>query len=141
MRGRVGLRSDSRTPPEQDPQKSTPGADASATPGVYRAALSGGRALELRFGEGQERLEIRGPAGLEISLQFTDKGPVLRIEGAALELAAAGPIKVSCDSLELDSKKGTTLKSGGDIAIESDKEVKITSTEDTTVKGKIIRLN
>lgn len=52
-----------------------------------------------------------------LSIQLTEKGPVLRFEGATLALQAAGSLSIGAEHVHLHGRQGLALTSEGDIAV------------------------
>ncbi len=78
-------------------------------------------------------VEIRNESGLvEVRIELTEKGPVLRMESARLELKAS-------EAVEIESPR-VAIK-GGKIEVEGEEEVTVESTGDVRVRGKMIWLN
>jgi hypothetical protein len=118
---------------------------------------------------GQQRLVVqRSPAGdlvqffsrdgvVALSVSLTEKGPVLRFEGASLVLQAAGKLAIEADELELRGRSGVTLSTDGDLALQAAGDlhseariqtvtatrgdVKLRANDDVTLVGERIRMN
>lgn len=86
-------------------------------------------------------VELRSPSGqLELSIRLTEAGPVLQVEAVKVEIKAAESVSVETKSFEVKADN-VALRSTGELGISSEKEMKITSTDDVRVVGKIIHLN
>lgn len=67
-----------------------------------------------------ESLEVRDGAGaVTLSLQLTERGPVLRIEGAALVLQVSGELALEAEHLRLHGTRSVSLTAGGDLQLEA----------------------
>lgn len=61
-------------------------------------------------------LHIRASDGkLCLRIVMTPTGPVVELQSLSLVLAAEKDIQLKCDSLEIQTRKDLTIKSGGDI--------------------------
>jgi hypothetical protein len=100
--------------------------------------LSGGRTLTVTG----EIIELRNPSGmLELRVRVTDEGPVLSVDAARIAIKSTDAVSVECKTFEVKAAEGVTLHSDGELDVTSEKEMKITSTDDVRVVGKIIHLN
>lgn len=96
-------------------------------------ALSHGRRLLVRLGGEGDEIEVRGPDGVvELAITLTAAGPVLRLSAARLELAAE-EVAVDCERLKLNARDAVSLKSEGELEIESAEEMRL--------RGALIRIN
>jgi len=95
-----------------------PGAAARA--GERVLALQGGHELALvRAGE-QDVLRIRDSGGqIVLTVEVTDRGPVLRFEGASLAIEARGDLSICADTLRLSGRSGLALESQGDVHLDT----------------------
>jgi hypothetical protein len=106
----------------------------------------------------QDRLIVRGPTGqVELSVRFTEEGPVLSFSGAAIDLVSPGAVSLDCGSLRVRSRDGIALETSGDIVqnakgalrAEADDvsirsrvgDLKLAANDDVIVEGERIRLN
>lgn len=100
--------------------------------------LSGGRTLTVTG----EIIELRNPSGmLELRVRVTEEGPVLSVDAARIAIKSTDAVSVECKTFEVKAQEGVTLHSDGELDVTSEKEMKITSTDDVRVVGKIIHLN
>jgi phage gp45-like len=96
--------------------------------------LPSGRSVVVKLNEGREELEIRAPDGaVEVQIVLTESGPVVRLHGARLELAATETVAVDCKRFEVHTSEATKL--------ESDGELRVKTADDVHINGKFIRLN
>jgi hypothetical protein len=91
--------------------------------------LRDGRKVVVR----DQTVEIRSESGLvEVRIEMTEQGPVLKMETVRMKLAAS-------EAVEIESPQ-VAIK-GGKIELEADEEVKVESEGDVRVMGKKIYLN
>jgi len=103
--------------------------------------LAAGRTLTVS-GDLEQVLELRNPGGLlELRIKLTEDGPVLQVEGAKVALKATESVSVECKTFEVRAEEAVQLHSEGTLDVTSDKEMRVKSTEDVWVNGKIIHLN
>ena len=82
---------------------------------VTQRQLPSGRSVTLRFGDGNESLEVRSPLGeVEVRIELTDAGPVVKLRGARLELEAADAVAVRCKQFDVRAEE-MRVKTEGDI--------------------------
>lgn len=87
-------------------------------------------------------VELRAASGvLELRIRLTEEGPVLQVEGVKVALKAAEAVSVDCKTFEVRAEEGVTLRSEGTLDVASEKEMKINSTDEIRVVGKMIHLN
>jgi uncharacterized protein (DUF2345 family) len=101
---------------------------------------------------------VRSPTGqIELSVRFTEQGPVLSFAGAALDLVSPGAVTLDCGSLRVRARDDITLETSGDIvqnakgALRSEADdvsvrsrvgdLKLVANDDVIVEGERIRLN
>jgi hypothetical protein len=122
-----------------------------------RYTFSSGREVVLQ-GATQDRLVVRSPAGqIELSVRFTEQGPVLSFSGAAIDLVSPGAVTLDCGSLRVRARDGIALETSGDIeqnakgALRGEADdvslrsrvgdLKLAANDDVIVEGERIRLN
>ena len=122
-----------------------------------RHTFASGREVVLH-GSSQDRLVVRGPTGqVELSVRFTEEGPVLSFSGAAIDLVSPGAVNLDCGSLRVRARDGIALEASGDIVqnakgalrAEADDvsvrsrvgDLKLAANDDVIVEGERIRLN
>ena len=67
-------------------------------------------------------LRLHGANGqVCLSIEVTEKGPVIRFEGAALTVQAAGDLVVEADRIALHARKDLAVSSGGDIRLSAER--------------------
>lgn len=104
--------------------------------------LPSGRRLSLDAFGGDERLEILSPTGVvELSIVLTPAGPVLRLNGAQLEIRAADTVSIECRRLELKARDELSIQAGGDLGIRSAADIRVKSAGQTFVDADYVNLN
>jgi hypothetical protein len=107
---------------------------SSAEPAIQTRDLPSGRSVVLRFGEGEEVIEVRSPTGdLEVCIVLTEAGPVVQLRGARLQLEAPESIEVACQRFAVHTTQATDLTSAG--------EIRVQATGDVDIQGKLVKLN
>jgi hypothetical protein len=95
--------------------------------------LRDGRTLVVSEAGGRDLVEIRSGSGvLEVRIELTERGPILRMESIKLELKAD-------EAITLESPK-VAIKAGG-VKIESDEDVEVEAKGEVRVVGTTIHLN
>ncbi len=88
-----------------------------------------------------EELEIHDVQGqVEVCVSLTADGPVVHLRGGRLELDAVDTIAVRCRRFEVATSETTELNSAGDLQIKG-RELKVKTSDDIHLNGKVIRLN
>lgn len=83
-------------------------------------ALSGEqRVVVTRKAEGDVVNFLSARGEVVLSVQMTERGPVLRFEGASLVLQAAGELAIEAESLRLHGRGGVALTTDGDLALKA----------------------
>jgi hypothetical protein len=78
--------------------------------------LPSGRSIEATSEGGEETVRILASSGAcVLTVRLTDEGPVLRFEGASLELAATRKLELSCEELSVRASGGAAIHVGGDL--------------------------
>jgi len=129
--------------------------DLEPTPTRY--TFTSGREVVLD-GSSQDRLVVRSPTGqIELSVRFTEEGPVLSFTGAAIDLVSPGAVNLDCGSLRVRAREAIAIESGGDIvhnakgALRAEADdvairsrvgnLDLAANDDVIVMGERIRLN
>jgi hypothetical protein len=109
---------------------------------------SADRVVELEHGHtlavspGGKTVEIRAPGGMvEIRVEMTEAGPVLRAEAARLEISAEEDVVIKGKHVSLNGSESVDLDSKGTLNASSAGELKITSAEQMRLRGEMIWLN
>jgi len=104
--------------------------------------LKSGRLISAKSDKDQDILEIRESDGqMIIKMNLTDKGPVMIVEGARLELKSSESISLQAKNVEIDATEGAVIKSRGSLQMTSSEEMEIKSDDDLRLTGKIIHIN
>jgi hypothetical protein len=96
--------------------------DDSETAGalVRTLPLQGGHELSLVRATEQDVLCIRSSSGQTVLvIEVTERGPVLRFEGASLAIEARGELSISAETLRLAGRSGLEVQSQGDIRLDT----------------------
>lgn len=100
--------------------------------------VKGGRTISVA----DDVVELRAPSGmLELRIRLTEEGPVLQVEGVKVAIRAAEAVSVDCKTFEVRAEEAVKLHSDGQLDVSSEKEMKINSTDEIRVVGKMIHLN
>lgn len=82
--------------------------------------LVGRQRLLLLHENGLDRLQILAPDGrLRLTIEVTERGPVLSFEGPALTLCASGEMAFEAERLTLHGRKGVCVTTGGDLVLDA----------------------
>jgi hypothetical protein len=101
-----------------------------------------GRKVSLRVGKEAAAIEVRSPEGeVEVLIELTETGPVVRLRGAKLEVESAEELAFRCKKLEIAASEKAELSSGGDVKITSGKDLDLEAKKDVKVVGARIFLN
>jgi hypothetical protein len=74
----------------------------------------GDQQLVIEDRERSNLLVLRGPdQQIRLTIEVTEKGPVLRFDGPALEIQTTGPLSINAEMLSLHGRQGLSLSSGG----------------------------
>jgi hypothetical protein len=104
--------------------------------------LPSGRSIAARVGDAGEAIEIRSPDGqLELSIALTDEGPVLRLQGARLELVSPDSVSIQCREFEIETQSDVKLRANGAIEMQSGSELRTKSAGQTFIDGDFVNLN
>jgi hypothetical protein len=104
--------------------------------------LPSGRSIVASIGEAGEAIEIHSPEGeLELSIALTEEGPVVRIQGAKLDLVSTDSISVQCKHFELETESDIRLRAKGAIEMETHSELRTKSAGQTFFDGDYVNLN
>jgi hypothetical protein len=99
--------------------------------------LRDGRKLIVR----DQLVEIRSESGMvEVRIELTEKGPVLRMESVRMHIAASEAVEIAAPRVAIAGEDKLEL-SGGHVEVEGEQEVTVDAKGDVHVKGKTIFLN
>lgn len=89
---------------------------AKSDPAADLRGASSGRRVTLESDGEVDTLRIEAPSGeLELTVVLTADGPVLRVSGASVELAATKTLKMSCETLAIETSADVAINVGGDL--------------------------
>lgn len=78
--------------------------------------LASGRFAAFSAVDKEDRLVVTSPEGrVELSIRFTESGPVLDFEAAAIQLKSAGEVAVQCNNFKVEAAKKIQLSTEGDM--------------------------
>lgn len=109
-----------------------------------RLALASGREIEVSTADEGDWLTVRSREGAcVLTVLLTDAGPVLRFEGAALQVAATKSVEISCEDFRVKARNelslagravdvrahlgGVTVRADDDVAIDGERVLLNTS--------------
>ena len=82
--------------------------------------MPSGRVVEIATAP-SESIRVSGRHGdVELAIQFTDDGPVLKFNTADIDLASTGQVSIDCQDFEVKAKKHVSIQAGGDINTHAD---------------------
>ena len=100
-------------------------------------SLAHGRTMAVR----RDELTVTAPDGrVEIELVITADGPVVRVSGARLEMAAVEDVAIRGRRLDVTTTEGIDLRTAGPVAIIGD-ELRAKTTRSIHLNGETVRLN
>ena len=107
-----------------------------------RMQLDSGRQILVHSSEKEELIEIAAPGGeIIMKVRMTNKGPVISVRGAHLELKSTETIALKAKQIKIQAEEKAVVESKGSLEIDSSKKMAIHSNDDICVAGKIIHLN
>jgi len=115
---------------------------AAGAPATIPAVLPSGRRLLLVKKDLWEELRVVSPKGeIELAVELTPKGPVLRLRGVRLEIESTESVALRCKSFELRAEETMQLHAGGDLGVVCEGEIRMKSARQTFVDGDYVNLN
>ena len=104
--------------------------------------LDSGRQILVYSDEKEEILEIVERGGeMVMAVRLTDKGPIVRVQAAQLELKSTETISLDAKKVRIKAQEEASIESEGRLKIESSKNMDVNSEDDIRVVGKMIYLN
>ena len=114
--------------------------------------------LEIERRPGSNLLNIMSAGGVvTLSILVTSEGPVLRIDGAAIEIRAEGRLSIDAQEVAIRGRESVALTTGGDVEIQAEGDlhstariqhitadlgnVNIKANDDVKLNGERIRAN
>lgn len=87
--------------------------------------LAGEHRLLLRRGAGRDVLDLVASDGrIQISIEITRDGPVLRLEGAAVAIRASSELSLEADRLTLHGRDSVSVSSGGRVEVRTPGDIR-----------------
>jgi len=81
-----------------------------------KITMKSGRQVQASDSADEELLVIHNPQGeVELTVRFTEAGPVLNFSAAAVNLQTPGELKIDCGKLKVNSADAIELSSAGDM--------------------------
>ncbi len=103
--------------------------------------LASGRVLETANRGDADVLRVRSKAGaLVLTIHLTDEGPVVRVEGGALEISSANKLSLDCEELHVRASRGATLEVGGRLEARAG-AIDLRANDDVSLHGERVMLN
>lgn len=107
-----------------------------------RIQLESGRQVLIHSHKKEELLEILEPEGeVVMKVRLTDAGPVIRIQGAHIELKSTETLSLESKKVKIKAKEEAVVESKGSLKIDASKKLDIHSDSDIRMTGKMIYLN
>jgi hypothetical protein len=82
---------------------------------VQRVVLRSGRAAVFDQSSNERLTIYNADGGLELTIRFTEQGPVVSVAAAALHLAIDGDMSLDCERFRLRARAGMEIQTGGDL--------------------------
>lgn len=90
---------------------------------------------------GQAEVQVVGPAGdIQLSIRLTPAGAEISVKAARLELCATEALALRAPHVEIQSRDGVDVRSGGTFRVEA-REVEARTVDDIRMDGRTILLN
>lgn len=103
-------------------------------PAPTALALSGAHHLIVEDGQAPRSLvHLRGPGPVQLTIEITSAGPILRFQGPALAIDARGGLALSADRVSIHAREDLRLSAGGDVRVRAN--------DDVTLNGERVLLN
>jgi hypothetical protein len=104
--------------------------------------LRDGRTLTVDDTGSDQLVEIRAASGaLELRIQLTEAGPVLQMESVRLQLRATEAVEIASKRVEITATEGMGIKSGGELQVSGEADVKVDAKGEVRINGAMIYLN
>jgi hypothetical protein len=98
---------------------------------TYREGMvfPSGRRVELQTTQG-EALRVTSTTGqVELTIRFTDAGPVLSFASAGLDLQSVGPMTIDCESLAIRSRGDVTMEAASALSFRAEGPASLDASE------------
>lgn len=104
--------------------------------------LGDGRSLSIRMGEEGEEISFHAPDGsLELQVQVTSEGPIVKLSGARLELASTDTVSVKARCFEVKTTETAHVHADGHLTFTSGLDTRMVADGQVHVLGEMIWLN
>lgn len=96
-----------------------------------------GYTIDINNGESGE-IYLRAPDGtMCVSIEVTEKGPLIKLSGVDLSICAQNRIDMNCRDLNVNAENGIMMRTQGIIRLDSDHEINVNAKERITTKASI----
>jgi hypothetical protein len=101
-----------------------------------------GRRVVVHVGGSDAAIEVRSPEGeIEVRIEVTQAGPVVRLRGARLEIESPDAVAVRCQRLEIAASERAEIRSEGDVKVAAGGAMDLDAKRDMKLVGDRIFLN
>jgi len=108
---------------------------------VTSLQLVGNQQLTIEKCDRHNLIRIHGAQGkVSLTIEVTETGPVLRFDGADVAIETTGALSVDAETISLHGRKGVTLSSGGNAAIQVTGDLE-TSARIQTIRAELGNVN
>lgn len=109
--------------------------DPNPKPESQSLVLRSGHAIEAESSSAAEIVRVRAPGGAcVVTIHLSAEGPIVRVEGASLEVAASKRLSLQCEDLDIRASRS--------VAIEAAKGgIDIRAHDDVAIVGERVLLN
>jgi len=128
----------------EDPKaKPEPGGAIEPVSRAHSLVLPSGRAIEAESSPAADVVRVRAPGGAcVVTIHLTAEGPVIRVEGASLEVAAAKRLSLECEDLDIRASGTAKIAAARGAAIEAPSGgIDIRARDDVAIVGERVLLN
>ncbi|MFO7567814.1 MAG: hypothetical protein R6X02_34560 [Enhygromyxa sp.] len=102
-------------------------------------SLADGRNLAIAREERSLRITDREGV-VELEIELRERGPIVRVRAAALQVETQGEIALGCDRFELRAKDGIRLATTGDLSASVSGDIDCRAAGHAHWEGKAVRL-
>ncbi len=100
-----------------------------------------GRRASFKNSDGEDLLIVKNPEGfVELMVRFTDAGPVLYFQSAALDIKSRGDFAVDCKKFRVRAKECIDLTSKGDLVQDVHGKMETKVVEESVIKARKIEI-
>ncbi|QDU61899.1 hypothetical protein Pan216_27640 [Planctomycetes bacterium Pan216] len=123
--------------PKTSPPQNLNDSSLTASKIVEEASLASGRCVTIRTQGDKDHLEVIAPNGaVEVTIDLTQQGPMIRLSGAHLQLESLDQLTLKADDVNLLARKAIRMRSevldvetSQDLQLYSDNTAKLLSRE------------